>query len=84
MIDWEQRTLKMRKVSSFNTVNNFYDYIINEWIPAQPDYPELMRLFIGMRFNLLPWFFVVKFKRNWMIELVKAMDKRDKRRGKLC
>ena len=67
MIPWNQRTGYL-KISRFGKDRawEWYDWLINEWIPAQPDYKECMRLFIGMKFNPTPFILVLRFGRYWI------------------
>lgn len=61
MLKYEDRNPKPKKVSEFGSTDkandDWYDYLINEWIPGQPDFKELMDLFIECGFN--PFSFLI-------------------------
>jgi hypothetical protein len=74
MIPWESRDPKMKVPTQFGfnpdsavarrvlAMEAWYDYLINEWIPGQPDYKELMAYFIGPA-KYDPLLFVVGIKK---------------------
>lgn len=72
IIPWESRKIRPTKPSVYIQRYNYvryeqwYDYLINRWILDQPDAVQLMRLFIGMNFNPLPFILVVRWGRDWI------------------
>ena len=59
---WHKRDkgrLKHPLRSSFPDGNQLYSYVINEWIPNQPDSPALMKLFILCGFKAIPFFQII-------------------------
>lgn len=55
MIPYVQREPKLEKINSDNwrAKDAWYDHLINEWIPNQPDSEELIDLFIDCKFDPL-------------------------------
>jgi len=53
MLDYSKRDPKLIHPSKFkgNTIDEWYIYLINDWIPNQPDFEELMSLFIDCGFR---------------------------------
>lgn len=44
--DIKSRKLRMKKLKDFPSNQEWYSWVINEWIPGQPDYKDLMNLMI--------------------------------------
>jgi hypothetical protein len=63
VIPYKEREVKLKRPSDFaspqgQTIQGcdaWYSYMINDWIPGQPDAGELMALFIACDFQPLPF-----------------------------
>jgi len=75
MLQWKDR-IGYRKVASFTNNDEWYSWLINDWIPNQPDSRILMRLFIGMGFNPAAWLCVVRWRKDWITKYREFADRR--------
>ena len=63
MIPYKERTTKLKPPKEFGgtpypniqTCDRWYSYLINDWIPNQPDFSELMKLFVECDFDPMPF-----------------------------
>lgn len=79
MISWKERKPKFKRLSEFGgNTEKQYVYLINDWIPSQVDSDQLMRLFIGLRFNPIAFLCVVVWQRNWIDRFVKFSNREGK------
>ena len=53
-VPWHRRGWRLKQPISkhYGTYEKFYDHLANEWIPGQPDFENLMQIFIILEFNV--------------------------------
>lgn len=81
MLDWKDRIGYIKQKDHPGGIHGHYSWLINEWIPNQPDADILMRLFIGMRFHPFLWLCVVRWKRNWIDKAAGIIEKKKAEEG---
>lgn len=84
------REVKLKRMPEFGstegdfqalgTLRKWHNYLINIWIPSQPDADDLQRLFIEVNWNLGHWLAVVYnagIKDEEFLEMLKASGMTD-------
>lgn len=70
--EYKSRKPRLMMSSKYENYGDFYSYVINDWIPAQPDARNLMIIFINLGFNLLSFVEII---------ITKNFDRTAKRLG---
>ena len=51
IIPYKERSDKLKPREEFRCFDGWFGYLINEYIPSQPDAPILMKLYIDLKFD---------------------------------
>jgi hypothetical protein len=51
LLEYKTRNPKLKTSDNFNNYDEWYSWLINDWIVNQPDSATLMRIFIKLNFS---------------------------------